>query len=216
MNLRLGMKQPGGLPFTLNSAVDHLLKKEFDVYRAQKKAHPLMERYNINAIPFQHETLNEWRNNFKGIYYLHEKTKFRVSGAIDDVWVDREGKISIVDYKATAKKGELSLDQEWHKGWKRQMEVYQWLFRKNGFEVSDMGYFVYCNGNKDKEGFNNKLEFKIEVFPYEGNDQWVEKELFNAKKCLDNDNIPGYSEDCDFCQYQQSAIEIERKKELTK
>ena len=37
----------------------------------------------------------------------------------------------IVDYKATAKNGEVNLDADWQIGYKRQMEIYQWLFRQN-------------------------------------------------------------------------------------
>ena len=36
---------------------------------------------------------------------------------------------------------------------KRQMEIYQWLLRKNGFKVSDTGYFVYANGITDARSF---------------------------------------------------------------
>ena len=64
---KLGTKRPPGYPFTLNVAVDTLLKKEFDIHRAKKKAHPLMEQYKIDAVPFQHKELNIWRDNFKGI-----------------------------------------------------------------------------------------------------------------------------------------------------
>jgi len=208
LELRLGVKPPSGLPFTLNAAVDHLLKKEFDSYRAQKKIHPLMERYGIKAIPFQHENLNDWRNNFKGMRYLHKKTNFLVFGAIDDVWEDNDGKLSIVDYKATAKESALSLNEEWHASWKRQMEIYQWLFRQNGFDISDMGYFVYCNGKKDREGLNCKLEFDIEIHSYQGNDNWIESALEKARACLDGDSIPDYTVDCDFCTYQQSLKSI--------
>ncbi|MBI4833634.1 MAG: PD-(D/E)XK nuclease family protein [Planctomycetes bacterium] len=208
LDRRLGVKQPDGPPFTLNTAVDGLLKNEFDIYRKDAKAHPLMEKYGIKAIPFRHEDMDDWRNNFKGIQHHHAKTNFLVFGAIDDVWANDGGELSIVDYKSTAKKGELSLNEEWHAGWKRQMEIYQWLFRKNGFKVADTGYFVYCNGQKEKEAFNCRLEFVIEIHSYKGDDGWVEKELIKAKECLDGDKIPDYTEDCDFCQYHKSLLNI--------
>ncbi|MFZ6022422.1 MAG: hypothetical protein ACOYT9_03055, partial [Patescibacteria group bacterium] len=58
----LGLKRPSGPPFSLNSAVDHLLKKEFDAHRVRQEAHPLMKEYGINAIPFSHESLDTWRS----------------------------------------------------------------------------------------------------------------------------------------------------------
>ena len=33
LDRRLGIAHPPGYPFNLNSAVDHLLKKEFDIHR---------------------------------------------------------------------------------------------------------------------------------------------------------------------------------------
>lgn len=206
LDRRLGIKQPDGLPFTLNVAVDGLLKREFDLYRAKQKIHPLMEKYAIPAVPFRHEKLDDWRNNFHGIQMLHKKTNFLVFGAIDDVWAHPDGNLSIVDYKATAKKGDLSLNEEWHVAWKRQMEIYQWLFRQNGFRISDTGYFVYCNGKKDCEKFDARLEFNIEIHAYQGNDNWVEQELIKAKDCLDRSQIPDYTDDCGFCQYQKLLV----------
>ena len=49
MDRKLGIARPPGFPFTLNSAVDKLLKKEFDVHRAGKSKHPLMEEYKIDG-----------------------------------------------------------------------------------------------------------------------------------------------------------------------
>jgi len=55
---RLGIRQPSGPPFSLNSAVDHLLKLEFDIHRAKGEAHPLMTAYGIDAIPYTHKDLD--------------------------------------------------------------------------------------------------------------------------------------------------------------
>ena len=46
------------------------------------------------------------------------------------------------------------LDADWQDGYKKQIEFYQWLLRGNGFKVSDTGYFVYCNGLKNKDVFD--------------------------------------------------------------
>ncbi len=205
LDRRIGVARPQGFPFTLNSAVDHLLKKEFDVHRKAKTAHPLMITYKIDAIPFAHPDLDVWRENFTGVQYADKKNNFIVFGAIDDVWIDKNGKLMIVDYKSTSKDTEVNLDADWQIGYKRQMEVYQWLMSKNGHEVSDIGYFVYANAQKDRDGFNAKLEFDISVIPYKGDYRWVEKALADIKKCLDNDAIPAESETCEYCKYRTDA-----------
>lgn len=205
LDRRLGVGRPPGFPFSLNSAVDKLLKKEFDIHRLKNTAHPLMKSYSIDAVPFSHEKMDEWRDNFKGIQYHHKPTNLIISGAIDDAWVNPKGKLMIVDYKSTSKNEEVNIDAEWQMGYKRQMEIYQWLFRKNGFDVSDIGYFVYCNGNTDKEAFDAKLEFDVKIIPYKGNDNWVESTIIEAHKCLMTDKIPHASKDCDYCRYTESV-----------
>ncbi len=201
LDRRLGISQPPGFPFTLNSAVDFLLKKEFDIHRAKNTSHPLMTAYGLDLVPFQHDMINEWRKNFKGVQYLHKPTNFIITGAIDDVWVDKNGMIYVVDYKSTSKNSEITLDADWQIGYKRQMEIYQWLMEKNGFKVSNIGYFVYCNGITDKEVFDAKLEFNVKIIPYTGDNSWVEQTIIKAKECLMGDNLPIPDENCEFCRY---------------
>jgi len=208
---RLGVGQPPGFPFNLNKAVDTLLKKEFDIHRAAGNPHPLMKAYKVDAIPFKHEDMEKWRNALsEGIQYFHEQTNFIITGAIDDIWVNPKGELIIVDYKATSKDTEVNLDAEWQIGYKRQMEIYQWLFRKNNFKVNDVGYFVYCNGNADKEAFDGKLEFDIKLLPYKGDDSWVEQAIIDAHECLIGNEIPEMADDCDFCLYRKAVGEVEK------
>lgn len=210
LDRRLGVAQPPGYPFTLNSAVDKLLKKEFDIHRAKNRAHPLMEKYGIDAVPFEHEKIDEWRDALGGgIKYLHKKTNLIIKGGIDDIWKNPKGELIVVDYKATAKDGEVGIDEEWQDGYKRQMEIYQWLFKKNKFKVAEVGYFVYCNGKTDREAFDGKLDFDVKIIPYKGNTKWVEKTIINAKKCLLSNKIPDMSEECDYCRYRKAVREFE-------
>lgn len=207
---RLGVGQPPGYPFSLNSAVDKLLKKEFDIHRKKGTAHPLMKHYEVDAIPMAHEKLDEWRDSLRGGVIFHiDSTNVVITGGVDDLWISSKGELIIVDYKATSKEEEVTLDAEWQDGYKRQMEIYQWLFRKNGFKVSPTGYFVYCNGNTDKEAFDGKLEFSIKLIPYKGDDSWVEGVITNAIECLKSDNLPECGEDCDFCKYREAVKKVE-------
>jgi len=130
LDRKLGVGQPPGYPFSLNSAVDKLLKKEFDIHRAKGETHPLMKKYGIDAVPLTHTMMNEWRDSLRGgITYRMPGTNIVVTGGVDDVWVNPEGEYIIVDYKATSKDEEVTLDADWQIGYKRQMEIYQWLFR---------------------------------------------------------------------------------------
>ena len=206
LDRRLGVGRPPGFPFALNSAVDALLKREFDVYRVNGAKHPLIEKYGADARPVSHKDLDKWRHNFSGVQFLHEPTNLLITGAIDDLWQNSKGEYIVVDYKATAKAEEITkLDKDWHKGYKRQMEIYQWLLRRNGYEVSDTGYFVYCNGKADRESFDGKLEFDVTLISYKGDSSWVEKTILDIHKCLNDGKIPEAGSDCDYCGYINSV-----------
>jgi hypothetical protein len=209
LDRRLGTGRPPGYPFNLNSAVDQLLKNEFDAYRQQGKRHPLMELYNIDALPVTHANLDKWRQNFTGIQYLHEPTRLLVFGAIDDLWQDSLGNYIVVDYKATSKNEQITeLNKAWQTSYKRQMEVYQWLLRRNGLPVSDTGYFVYCNGDTARERFDARLEFEITLIPYAGSDTWVEQTMFDIHDCLNRSGIPAPAADCDYCAYVDAVSHL--------
>lgn len=211
MDRRLGVGQPPGFPFTLNSAVDALLKKEFDIHRAKGTAHPLMKTYGIDAVPFQHARMEEWRDAMRaGVRCVYEPANLLVTGGVDDIWVNPSGELIVVDYKATSKTSEVNLDAEWQIGYKRQVEVYQWLLRHNDFKVSDTAYFVYCNGDADKAAFDGKLEFDISILPYKGDDSWIEPALKDIRACLDSEKLPASGEDCDYCKYRVAASEVEK------
>ena len=162
--------------------------------------------------PFEHEDLELWRSNFKGIRYLYELSNLLVTGAIDDIWIDEKGELIIVDYKSTSKEEKVSLDKEWQIGYKRQMEIYQWLFRQNGFKVNQTGYFVYCNGKTDREAFDAKLEFDIDLIPYKGDDKWIPQTLKDIKICLDQNEMPKASSQCDYCSYRKASRDAQMEK----
>jgi hypothetical protein len=173
-----------------------------------------MDAYGLDAVPFSHEKLDEWRDSLRrGITFLHKHTNLLITGGVDDIWVDNKTKeLIIVDYKATSKNGEVSLDADWQIGYKRQMEIYQWLFRQNGYKVSNTGYFVYCNGKKDRKAFDGKLEFDIKIIPYKGNGDWIEKAILDIKKCLNSKHIPDSNPDCEYCRYVGEINKIKEDK----
>jgi CRISPR/Cas system-associated exonuclease Cas4 (RecB family) len=221
LDMRLGVKRPSMPAFTLNNAVDELLKREFDIHRAKGSKHPLVAKYNLDAVPFNNERMPEWRDALRrGIAYLHEPTNLLIRGGIDDVWINPAGELIIVDYKATSKKVGPSTEDDLYPSYKRQLEIYQWLFRMNGFTVSPTVYFVYVNGKSDVEAFDGKLEFDVELIPYTGSDTWVEAAVVGLKEMLMSDEIPPIGTafgggPCDYCTYRENAgkilLELHRK-----
>lgn len=209
LEVRKGIKRPPGFPFNINSAIDELLKREFDVFRKDRKPHPIMIKNELRGvIPFEHEDIEVWRENFTGIQYFDETLNLVIFGAVDDIWVNEAGELIVVDYKSTSKKSEVTLDAPWQIGYKRQMETYQWLLRKIGFKVSNKGYFVYANGDSDAEGFFDVVKFNTKLIEYEGDDSWVEPTLEELKKCLEGDGIPKFSANCEYCRYVGERLKL--------
>lgn len=207
LDRRNDVSRPDGYPFSLNLAVDALLKKEFDFHRNRNEAHPVMTMYGVDAIPFRHPLLPIWRDTPTGIRTVHKPSNFDVYGLVDDVWVHPNGSIAIVDYKATSTSATITLDDR--HGYKRQLEMYQWIFRRTGFDVSSTAYFVFVNAMKDKDMFDKKLEFSMQILEHEGSDAWVEDALIGAKECLMSDVIPPSVHDCKWCGYRRDARLIE-------
>ena len=210
LDRRLGVAPPRGFPFNLNDAVDVLLKKEFDAYREKQEPHPLVAEAGLSLVPMQHEHLNTWRDPFTGVRFHHQESNFTVFGGIDDVWTDTDKTVYIADYKATSKEQEVSIDADWQRSYKNQIEVYQWLFRNNGFAVSDTGYFVYANGDRSADAFDNTLRFTTKLIPYTGKADWIDETLKRAKETLTGDTIPVMGKspmggNCELCTYREAA-----------
>ncbi|MBX9906429.1 PD-(D/E)XK nuclease family protein [Patescibacteria group bacterium] len=206
LDQRLGIKRPDSYPLTLNNAVDELMKREFDLVRVNKEPHPLMEEAGIDAVPYTHKDLELWRDAMKnGVKYLEPETNLIIRGGIDDVWENSQGELHVVDYKATSKKEQVTLDAEWQNAYKRQVEVYQWLFLKNGFKVSPIAYFVYANGNSDADTFDATLEFDMTIIPYTGSTDWIQGTVEKLYACLMEESTPKAGKDCSYCMYREVA-----------
>jgi hypothetical protein len=196
-----GIKRPGFPPYTINSAIDTLLKEEFDIHRENGTAHYVMEKYHIDALPYKCPQIDAWRHNFTGIQVKHTPTDFLVYGAVDDIWVNPHGELIVVDYKATGAK-----EYQIYDSYKRQIEIYQWLLLQNGHRVYQTGYFVFAKVDKSAGFAQAKLSFDLLLEPLEADTSWVEDMLYAARQAL-SAPVPGLSEGCAHCQFIKAAHE---------
>ncbi len=212
LDRKLGTSTPPGFPFSLNSAVDKLLKKEFDIFRKLHLPHPTMTYFGVNCIPFDQKDIDIWRDSLRGgVRYLHVPTNLIIKGGVDDLWINTNNEIHIVDYKATSKSKEVNIDADWQAAYKRQVEIYEWLFRRNGFRVSDTAYFVYCNADTSKPAFQSELAFDLKIIPYRGDDSWIDKTIVELRNCLLSPDLPDSGPECEFCDYFNRRMVHESK-----
>jgi hypothetical protein len=208
LDVARGIPRPSGPPFTLNNAVDTLMKAEFDRYRDERAPHPLFATVGLEAVPLQHPDLDRWRHNFTGVRWLDGETGWTLFGAVDDLWQARTGEIMVVDYKATAR-NEMPTTRTLYPSYRRQMDVYQFLVRRQGFEVSNRGWFVYTNGDAKARQFGDRLGFTTALVPYDGDDAWVLDAFHRAVETLGQAHPPPPVEDCGYCTYVAGASAAE-------
>ena len=134
---------------------------------------------------------------------------------MDDVWFNtKTGQVHLVDYKSTSQKSAgkiITLDDWWKASYKRQMDFYIWVMKRQGIETSNIGYFLYCDGDRftDKPFLNDKnatMEFKISLIAYESNLSWVEPTLRKIKALLDAPNCPGHTKHCDHGAFLNACL----------
>jgi len=206
--------KPPSLPFTLNIAVDNLCKNEFDYYRKIQEPHPLFLKNGIEAVPYKHKKLDDWRNNFKGIRYKSQENYYDFGGAVDDIWQKKNGELIIVDVKATSRNNfdwsETFKKYEYAKAYKRQLEMYQWIFKKNGFKVADEAYLLYFNGKKNEKFFNNNLKFDPYFIKLNCSTLWVEEKIIEVVNLLRSDNFPKPSLNCEYCNYLKKRWKLSK------
>ena len=163
-------------------------------------------------VPFSHPNFELWTQSLHygadgRFHIIHEETKLKIGGGVDDVWLNTEtGLLHIVDYKSTSIKSqgkEITLDDPWKAAYKRQMDLYVWILRQMGFDVSDEGIFLYCDGDRFSEnsflrGENACMDFKIFLLPHVVDTSWIEPTLLKIKKCLNGSSVMPHSRDCEF------------------
>lgn len=190
---KMGVKRPPPYPYALNSAVDTLLKQEFDSYRIKGETHPLVAANNIPAKLFSNqELLNQWRSNFSGIRYFDQELGATLFGAVDDVLEFPDGKLAALDYKSTGSKVANVYDRfQW------QLDIYTYLLEKNGFKTPRKGYLAFYVVDKTN-GFNDRLPFKKELHTIDTNPDDVYPLFKEAVEVLRKDVPPAHNSDCKF------------------
>jgi len=203
LDKRLGIKRPPPYPYGLNIAVDILLKKEFDKYRAKEEPHPLLVANKISAKLFSDQKLlNKWRNNFEGIRYYDSELRGTLFGVVDDILEFPDGSLAPLDYKTTGSTVPKVYDR-----FQLQMDTYTLLLKKNGYKTSKKGYLAFYVVDKEN-GFGDRLPFKKELHEIETNPLGIMEIFKDAISLLKNMDPPPHSPDCPFGRWLNQVNNI--------
>ncbi len=200
---RLGIRRPQPYPYALNTAVDVLLKEEFDRYRKKKELHPLLVAHNIPAKLFSNQKLlDEWRSNFRGIRYYDPILDATLFGAVDDVLEFSDGKLAPLDYKSTGSKVPVIYDR-----FQLQMDIYTYLLEKNGYKTLRKGCLAFYVVDKEN-GFDGKLPFKKEIQMIDTDPSYVQGLFEEAVNLLRKDAPSSHSQDCQYGRWLKEASDF--------
>ena len=138
------------------------------------------------------ELLKVWRNNFKGIQY--EKGDYLFRGAVDNILV-KDDVLVVLDYKTRG----YPVKEDTHEHYIQQMEIYNYLLRKNNYKTKDYTYLLFYHPLKVLE--NGCVDFHAELIKIKTDVKKAEAVFKRAIKILEGD-APTPSEGCEYCAYR--------------
>jgi len=184
-------------PFpSLPNGMDMILKTHFDNFMEKNKLPPELKELKGYKLFKDKEILKIWRSNFKGIQYLDKKSNILLRGAVDNI-LTKKDKLIVLDYKTRG----YPVKEDTHEHYINQMDLYNFLLRKNKYKTEDYTYLIFYYPNKVTETgeviFDTKL-IKVKTSPKRG-----EKVFKEAIKVLQGKE-PKESKDCGFCKLRNS------------
>ncbi len=190
-----GIKRPS-TPFpSLPSGMDKILKVHFDSFMEKGKLPPELKKeacINGSCSLFNDkELLKVWRSNFKGIQYTDPISGTILHGAIDNILV-KGNKLIVLDYKTRG----FPLKEDTHKHYQTQMDIYNFLLRKNSYQTEDYTYLLFYHPKEvTKDGnviFNTNL-VKMKTSAEDG------EKIFKKAIKLIQGKMPEPDKECGFC-----------------
>jgi len=183
---------------SLPAGIDRILKEHFDRFMEKNELPPELKEQECAkdgcSLFNDKEKLKIWRNNFKGIEYRDKKTGVVLRGAIDNILIKGK-KLIVLDYKTRG----YPVKENTHEHYLTQMNIYNFLLRKNGYQTENYSYLLFYYPNKVNETgeiiFDTKL-IKIKTDPKKGEDVFKQ-----AIRILQLENPPEASKDCEFCRW---------------
>ena len=193
LNFNKNIKRPDSIFPSLPSGMDKILKEHFDRFMKRGELPPELQQLKGEVKLFDdEELLKVWRSNFKGIPWTDKKGNL-IHGAIDNL-LQKGKKLIVLDYKTRG----FPLKEDTHEHYQDQMDIYNFLLRKNGYETEDYTYLVFYHPHKVEE--NGHVCFNTDIVKVKVNIKNAESIFKKALQVLEAE-IPAPSEECGFCKW---------------
>ena len=199
LQLVKGEKRPE-TPFpSLPSGMDKMLKEHFDRFRDMNDMPPELKKYNMDAELFKDKALlAKWRNNRQGIEYVDKENDVMLHGAVDNI-LEKDGKLIVLDYKTRG----FNLKPDTAHHYQDQLDLYNFLLRKNNYATEDYAYLLFYMPEKFLE--TGEFLFKTELVKMAVDVKHAEW-LFNRAVKILKDDLPESGKNCGFCNWAKKQV----------
>ncbi|MDI6917571.1 MAG: PD-(D/E)XK nuclease family protein [Thermoplasmatales archaeon] len=193
LHFNKGIKRPEGIFPSLPGGMDKILKAHFDSFRDSDELPPELKGMDDEVTLFDDaELLKVWRNNFKGIQWTDEKGNF-FRGAVDNI-LQKGKKLIVLDYKTRG----YPLKEDTAKHYQDQLDIYNLLLRKNGYETEDYAYLLFYHPDRVNE--DGDFVFHTDLIRMDISVKNAERIFKEAVKVLEGD-MPEAPDNCQFCRW---------------
>ncbi|MBU90037.1 hypothetical protein CMO94_00730 [Candidatus Woesearchaeota archaeon] len=190
------IKRPEGIFPSLPSGMDKILKVHFDSFMEKGALPEELKGLKDVKLFDDVELLKVWRSNFKGIPWEDkEGNVFR--GAIDNL-LKKGKKLIVLDYKTRG----FPLKEDTAGHYQDQLDIYNLLLRKNGYETEDYSYLLFYHPDKVNEKGN--IVFHTDLIKMKVDIKNAEKIFEEAVKTLKG-KIPKASNECKYCEWAKES-----------
>lgn len=188
-----GIKRPNGAFPSLPSGMDRILKTHFDSFRDKGMLPPELRKLEGIKLFDDVELLEAWRNNRKGIRWVDDEGNV-LRGAVDNI-LQKGKKLIVLDFKTRG----FPLKEDTHEHYQDQLDIYNFLLRKNGFETEDYAYLLFYHPKEVEE--DGDVAFHIDLVKVEISVENAERIFMEAIEILKGE-MPECGKDCEFCKWR--------------
>lgn len=194
MQLNKGVKRPNGIFPSLPSGMDRILKTHFDSFRARGMMPPELQKLEGVKLFDDVELLETWRNNRKGIQWTDEKGNI-LKGAVDNI-LQKGKRLIVLDFKTRG----FPLKEDTHEHYQDQLDVYNFLLRKNSWETEDYAYLLFYHPKEVEE--DGDVVFHKDLKKVDISVDNAEKIFMEAIELLKG-GMPDCGNECEFCRWRE-------------
>jgi len=198
LHFNKGIKRPEGIFPSLPNGMDKILKAQFDAFRDKEQLPPELKDLGEDVKLYNNIFLVEaWRNFKRGIRWEDEHGNIFM-GAVDNI-LKKKDKLIVLDYKTRG----YPLNENTHQYYQDQMDIYNLLLRKNGYETEDYAYLLFYHPTKVSE--NGDIVFHTDLIKIEISIKNAEDIFKKALDVLKNE-MPNAAKNCEFCKWAENIL----------